>query len=132
MRRFFATAILLAVIAPFLSVTETSAMPEYATRVGEPCGSCHTSAAGGGLRSPRGQAWVAQGKLNTVPTTDESLKILGVKVTTDPADYIAPTPSTIAQGVPAPPERQPKDAPLATRYERKMMLLMKLLEYGGN
>jgi len=55
-----------------------------------------------------------------VPTMDESLKILGVKVTTDPADYIAPTTA------PAPA------APLATRYERKMMLLMKLLEYSGN
>jgi mono/diheme cytochrome c family protein len=124
MKKFFLILILLAIIIPFLPATQTSAMPEYATRVGEPCGSCHTSAAGGGLRSPRGQAWVAQGKLNTVPTMDESLKILGVKVTTDPADYLAPPPSTTAQGAPA--------APLATRYERKMMLLMRLLEYGGN
>ena len=120
MRKFFAILILLAIIIPFFSAAQTLAMPEYATRVGEACGTCHTSAAGGGLRNPRGQAWVAQGKLNTVPTMDESLKILGVKVTTDPADYLAPTTA------PAPA------APLATRYERKMMLLMKLLEYGGN
>jgi len=120
MKKLFAILMLLAIIIPFLPATQTSAMPEYATRVGEPCGSCHTSAAGGGLRSPRGQAWVAQGKGNTVPTMDESLKILGVKVTTDPADFVAPTQP------PAPV------APLATRYERKMMLLMKLLEYDGN
>ena len=120
MKKLFTITILLTILIPFLPATQTSAMPEYATRVGEPCGSCHTSAAGGGLRNPRGQAWVAQGKLNTVPTMDESLKILGVKVTTDPADYIAPTTA------PAPA------APLATRYERKMMLLMKLLEYDGN
>jgi hypothetical protein len=119
MKRFFAILILLSIISPFLSATQTLAMPEYATRVGEPCGTCHTSAAGGGLRNPRGQAWVAQGKLNTVPTMDESLKILGVKVTTDPTDYIAPTTA------PTPA------APLATRYERKMMLL-KLLESSGN
>ena len=120
MKKFFLILILLTIVLPFLPASQTSAMPEYATRVGEPCGSCHTSAAGGGLRSPRGQAWVAQGKLNTVPTMDESLKILGVNVTTDPADYLAPTTAS----VPA--------APLATRYERKMMLLMKLLEHGGN
>ncbi|MEW5717577.1 MAG: hypothetical protein AB1817_03010 [Chloroflexota bacterium] len=126
MKKLFAILILLAVLLPFLPATPTAALPEYATRVGEPCGSCHTSAAGGGLRNPRGQAWVAQGKLNTVPTMDESLKILGVKVTTDPADYLAPSPSTTAQGAPAPA------APLATRYERKMMLLMRLLDYSGN
>ena len=120
MKKLFAILLLLVVIIPFLPATQTSAMPEYATRVGEPCGSCHTSASGGGLRNPRGQAWVAQGKLNTVATMDESLKILGVKVTTDPADYLAPTPSTTAQGAPA--------APLATRYERKM----ELWEYSGN
>ena len=120
MKKLFTITILLTILIPFLPATQTSAMPEYATRVGEPCGTCHTSAAGGGLRNPRGQAWVAQGKLNTVPTMDESLKILGVKVTTDPADYIAPTTA------PAPA------APLATRYERKMMLLMRMLEYSGN
>ena len=120
MKRFFAILILLPIIISLLRATQTGAMPEYATRVGEPCGTCHTSAAGGGLRNPRGQAWVAQGKPNAVPTMDESLKILGVKVTTDPADYLAPTTTP----VPA--------APLATRYERKEMLLMKLLEYGGD
>lgn len=120
MKKLFAITIFLAIIIPFLPATQTNAMPEYSTRVGEPCGSCHTSAAGGGLRSPRGQAWVAQGKLNTVPTLDESLKILGVKVTTDPADYLAPTTA------PAPA------APLTTRYERKMMLLLRLLDYNGN
>jgi mono/diheme cytochrome c family protein len=126
MKRFYVILVFLTFIIPFLPAMQTSAMPEYATRVGEPCGSCHTSAAGGGLRNPRGQAWVAQGKLNTVPTMDESLKILGVKVTTNPADYVAPPPSAAAQGAPAPA------APLPTRYERKVMLLMRLLEYDGN
>jgi len=120
MKKLFAVLILLAIIIPFLPARQMLAMPEYATRVGEPCGTCHTSAAGGGLRNPRGQAWVAQGKPNAVPTMEESLKILGVKLITDPADYVAPT------TVPVPA------APLATRYERKMMLLMKLLEYSGN
>ena len=120
MRKLFAILILLAIMIPFLPATQTLAMPEYATRVGEPCGTCHTSAAGGGLRNPRGQAWVAQGKPGAVPTMDESLKILGVNVTTDPADYVAPT-TVLAPAT-----------PLATRYERKEMLLMKLLEREGN
>ncbi len=119
MKRFFAILILFTLALIAIPATQTSAMPEYATRVGEPCGSCHTSAAGGGLRNARGQAWVAQGKLNTVPTLDESLKILGVKVTSNPADFIAPT---------MPP---PAPAPLATRYERKMWVL-RLMEFDGN
>lgn len=120
MKKLVAIFVLLTILLSLLPATPTAALPEYATRVGEPCGSCHTSAAGGGLRNARGQAWVAQGKGNTVPTLTESLKILGVKLTADPADYVAPT---------TPP---PPPAPLATRYERKMMLLLWLLEYSGN
>jgi len=98
---------------------DTLAMPEYSTRLGEPCGTCHVSAAGGGLRTPRGQAWVAQEKGNTIPTLEESLQVLGVKLKTDPADYAAP------KTTPPAPE------PLRTRFERTM-LFMHLLEYEGN
>lgn len=96
------------------------AMPEYATRVGEPCSICHVSAAGGGLRTPRGQAWVAQERPGTVPSQEEALAILGVRLTVNPADYMAPM-------VPPPPP-----APLSTRYERKMLLVEYLLGYRGN
>lgn len=120
MKYFLAILIFVVIVLPFFLAPTAYAMPEYATRTGEPCGTCHTSSAGGGLRSPRGQAWVAQAKQNTVPSLDESLKILGVNVTTNPADYLAPT---------APPSAP---APLATRYEKKMQLLERLLEYSGN
>jgi hypothetical protein len=120
MRRLVPVIILFVIIFPFFPATLTNAMPEYATRVGEPCGTCHTSASGGGLRNPRGQAWVAQGKPNTVPAMNESLQILGVKMTADPSDYVSPTAAPAAA------------APLATRYERKMMLRIMLLEFSGN
>jgi len=118
MKRFF--LILLFLLIALIPAMQVSAMPEYATRTGEPCNSCHTSSAGGGLRSPRGQAWVAQAKPNAVPSLDESLKILGVNITTNPADYLAPS---------TPP---PAPAPLATRFDKKLQLLERLLEYDGN
>jgi hypothetical protein len=119
MKKLFAIMILASVVIPFIPATQTLAMPEYATRVGEPCGTCHTSAAGGGLRNPRGQAWVAEGKPNIVPTMDESLRILGVNVVAEAADYAAPTTAPL----PA--------APLAAGGAHKL-LLPKLLEYDGN
>jgi hypothetical protein len=96
------------------------ALPEYATQTGEPCGTCHASASGGGLRTPRGLAWVARQKPASVPTLEESLVVLGVKITGDPADYLAPT----TPPLPA--------APLATRYERKMLMVEIMLGYAGN
>jgi len=120
MKRFplYGAIILLLLFA--LLTASVSAMPEYATRVGEPCGTCHVSAAGGGLRTPRGQAWVAQERPGTVPSLEEALNILGVRLTANPADYAAPaTP-------PLPP------APLTTRYERKMWLVEHLMGYKGN
>ena len=96
------------------------ALPEYATQTGEPCGTCHVSASGGGLRTPRGLGWVAQQKPATVPSLDEALVTLGVKSTGDPADYVAPT----TPPVPA--------SPLATRYERKMLMVEIMLGYAGN
>jgi mono/diheme cytochrome c family protein len=43
------------------------ALPEYATRTGEPCATCHVNPAGGGARTVRGSLWVAAGKPDTVP-----------------------------------------------------------------
>jgi hypothetical protein len=120
MQRLFCMLMILVIVSLFVLTPTVNAMPEYATRTGEPCNTCHTSAAGGGLRTPRGQAWVAQTKPSTVPSLDESLKILGVNITTNSADYLAPTTA------PAAP------APLATRYDKKMQLLERLLEYDGN
>ena len=47
--------------------TTTEAYPEYATRTGEQCTTCHVNPAGGGPRTLRGLLWLAQGKPDTVP-----------------------------------------------------------------
>ncbi len=82
------------------------AMPEYATNLGEPCATCHISPAGGGLRTARGLAWVAEEKPDAVPSIEEAMQILGVKATVNPADYTAsplprPTPEALRQIEPA-------------------------------
>jgi len=43
------------------------ALPEYATRTGESCATCHVNPAGGGARTVRGSLWVAAGKPDKVP-----------------------------------------------------------------
>ena len=82
--------ILFLVTALFLALLPTSsagALPEYASQTGEPCASCHISPSGGGPRGPRGQAWVASGKPGAVPDTLQSLELLGVELSVDPAYF---------------------------------------------
>ena len=43
------------------------ALPEYATRTGESCATCHVNPAGGGPRTMRGTLWIAAGRPDTVP-----------------------------------------------------------------
>jgi mono/diheme cytochrome c family protein len=80
---FVATALFLAL----LPASSAGALPEYASQTGEPCASCHVSPSGGGPRGPRGQAWVASGKPGAVPDTLESLELLGVELSVDPAYF---------------------------------------------
>jgi hypothetical protein len=70
----------------------TQALPEYAAQTGEPCSSCHISPSGGGARGPRGQAWVASDKPATVPDLVQSLELLGVELSTDPAYFTVTDP----------------------------------------
>lgn len=63
------------------------ALPEYAAQTGEPCSSCHISPSGGGARGPRGQAWVASDKPSVVPDLVQSLEVLGVEWSVDPAYF---------------------------------------------
>ena len=82
--------ILFLVTALFLALLPSSsagALPEYASQTGEPCSSCHISPSGGGPRGPRGQAWVASGKPGAVPDTLQSLELLGVELSVDPAYF---------------------------------------------
>ena len=73
MRRLFLLCALLAAIVLALALTgqPTQALPEYSAQTGEPCATCHISPSGGGLRTPRGQAW---------------LGILGIAMDTDIAE----------------------------------------------
>jgi hypothetical protein len=72
------------------------ALPEYAAQTGEPCSSCHISPSGGGPRGPRGQAWVASKKPGVIPDLAQSLELLGVKLSVDPA-YFTVTASTVQE-----------------------------------
>lgn len=93
--------VLLAIVL-LIAAGPSRAMPEYATNLGEPCATCHISPAGGGLRTARGQAWVAEEKPGAVPLLAEAMQILGVRTTVNPADYVAaplprPTPGPLRQ-----------------------------------
>lgn len=44
------------------------ALPEYATRTGEPCAACHVNAGGGGPRTLRGLLWAARGRPDAIPS----------------------------------------------------------------
>jgi hypothetical protein len=68
---------------------QVSALPEYSVQLGEPCSTCHASPSGGGQRTPRGQAWVGEGKPGSVPDLLASLEILGVHLEVDQRDYLA-------------------------------------------
>ncbi len=100
--------------------TTTRAMPEYATQVGEPCGTCHISPAGGGVRGVRGQAWVAEDKPPQVPSTLDALKVLGVQLPPDMSNYTS---------APASPSAA---APLPLRSEPLAPLLEQLMNREGN
>jgi hypothetical protein len=107
-------------VITIFSATPTRAMPEYATRVGEPCASCHFSPSGGGLRNVRGQAWVALEKPSSVPSTADALKMLGVQLPSDMSVY------TNA------PAMLPTPSPFKTRAQSYMSLVGRLLNYEGN
>lgn len=47
--------------------TPAYALPEYATRTGQQCTTCHVNPAGGGPRTLRGLLWIAEGRPDQVP-----------------------------------------------------------------
>lgn len=77
------------------------ALPEYSAQTGEPCATCHVSPSGGGVRTPRGQAWVGEGKPGTVPALVAALEALGVRLNVDESDYQT-VPTEIAPAEPLP------------------------------
>lgn len=64
---------LLAITALFMGVTllifssqQVRAYPEFASRTGETCGTCHVNPAGGGPRTQQGEIWVLDDKPDSV------------------------------------------------------------------
>lgn len=55
------------------------ALPEYSTRTGEACGTCHVSPGGGGPRTLSGLLWAAQGRPDAVPVLANVLIAPGVE-----------------------------------------------------
>lgn len=73
----------LVVIVPLIvmmisNVPTAHALPEYASRTGESCATCHVSPGGGGPRTLRGLLWSARGKADQVPTLPGVLLAPGV------------------------------------------------------
>lgn len=66
---------------------QSHALPEYAVRTGQPCVTCHVSPSGGGLRTPRGQVWVAKEKPDVVPDLVDALEQLGIRQGSDTQIY---------------------------------------------
>ncbi len=81
--------VIISVVLLLFASQPTGALPEYSTQTGEPCASCHISPSGGGLRTPRGQAWVGSGRPGSVPSLTEALALLGVRLTVNEADFVA-------------------------------------------
>ncbi|MGQ9840585.1 MAG: hypothetical protein ACUVR4_08705 [Anaerolineae bacterium] len=98
--------VIISVVVPLLASQPTGALPEYSIQTGEPCASCHISPSGGGLRTPRGQAWVGSGRPGSVPSLTEALALLGVRLTVNEADFVA-LPAVVVP--PAPPQIAPTD-----------------------
>jgi hypothetical protein len=92
MKRLFLAALLLilSAILALVIVPPSQALPEYSAQTGEPCAACHISPSGGGLRTPRGQAWVGGGRPGAVPALGDALAALGVRLQTNEKDFIAP------------------------------------------
>ncbi len=98
----------------------TQALPEYSTQTGEPCATCHVSPSGGGLRTPRGQAWVGADKPRAVPDLTQSLELLGVHLDVDESAYVTA------------PESVPPAGPLNLRPGEADIIHNWLKDYEGN
>jgi hypothetical protein len=115
-----ALSIIALVFAALAPAAPAGALPEYSAQTGEPCATCHNSPSGGGLRTPRVQAWVADSRPGAAPSLSEALALLGVKLSVNEADFVAPD----ARPRPA---AQPASGDVAEPELRQW-----LNRYGGN
>jgi len=74
-----AVVVVFAVVSLIMPTTPAHALPEFAARTGEACGTCHVSAGGGGPRTLRGMLWAARGKPESVPQLPGVLLAPGVE-----------------------------------------------------
>ncbi len=120
-RVWLVSALLIATImAVLLGSQSAEALPEYAAQTGEPCATCHVSPSGGGPRTPRGQAWVAGGKVGSVPALSDALSLLGVHLEVDESQYV-----TVPASIPPAKPLQFKTGQAHAVYDR-------LKDYAGN
>jgi hypothetical protein len=108
------------ILAILLGSQPAQALPEYAAQTGEPCATCHVSPSGGGPRTPRGQAWVAAGKVGSVPALTDALSLLGVHLEVDESQYVAA------------PESIPPAKPLQFKTGQPRAVYDWLKDYAGN
>lgn len=105
----FSVLLVALLLALALPGRPAQALPEYSSQTGEPCATCHASPSGGGVRTPRGQAWVAQSKPGEVPDLVAALDALGVSLDVNEADYVL-VPETIAPPAPLPVPPAPEQS----------------------
>jgi hypothetical protein len=125
MKRALFLGCLFVILAVFLAlltwpIEEVQALPEYSAQTGEPCATCHISPSGGGSRTPRGQAWIADEKPGTIPNLLSALEILGVNLVFNPVDF------TLV------PDEIPPAQPLLIQPGQAEMLQQHLADYPGN
>jgi hypothetical protein len=99
--------LILAVVVVLALASPARALPEYSSQTGEPCATCHISPSGGGIRSPRGQAWLGSHRPGTVPALSDALALLGVHLTVSEADFVAPANAARPASKPAAPTAEP-------------------------
>lgn len=66
-------------VSMWIGTPPAHALPEYATRTGEPCATCHVNPGGGGPRTLRGLLWSARSRPDQVPTLPGVLIAPGVR-----------------------------------------------------
>ena len=116
----FLYGLLFAITFVLIPSHDVNALPEYSVQTGEPCATCHYSPSGGGTRTARGQGWIADDKPGTVPDLRSSLKLLGVNLDFNPADY------EYIKGEIKPAE------PLSIKMDLSQLLHEHLSTYPGN
>lgn len=72
------TGMVIIVFVGLINVSPAHALPEYSTRTGEPCATCHVSPGGGGPRTMRGLLWVGANRPAEVPELEGILLAPGI------------------------------------------------------